>query len=175
MPQNDFREGTMKPHRRQFLHLAAGAAAFPAVSRIATAQTYPTRPIRLVVPSPPGGVLDFIARPLAQRLKPVLGSVFIENVSGGAGSLGSARVAHARPDGYTILLAATSPICHRGAAQESAAVRSHQGLGTDFGRGSWRHGHRRPSSRAGPNPQGIRGGDVARWTPVVNAIGLKID
>ena len=96
------------PHRRQFLHLAAGAAALPTVSRLARAQTYPTRPIRLVVPAPPGGVLDFIARPLAQRLKPVLGSVFIENVSGGAGSLGSARVAHARADGYTILLAGTS-------------------------------------------------------------------
>ena len=66
MPQNDFREGTMKPHRRQFLHLAAGATALPAISRIATAQTYPTRPIRLVVPAPPGGVLDFIAGPLAQ-------------------------------------------------------------------------------------------------------------
>ena len=97
----------MKLPRRQFLRLAAAAAALPAVSRIATAQTYPTRPIRLVVPFPPGGVVDFIARPLAQRLKPVLGTVFIENVGGGGGSLGSARVAHARPDGYTILMAGT--------------------------------------------------------------------
>ena len=107
--QSDSWVGSMKhPNRRQFLHLAVGAIALPATSRIATAQTYPTHPIRLVVPAPPGGVLDFIARPLAQRLKPVLGSVFIENVSGGAGSLGSARVAHTRPDGYTILLAGTS-------------------------------------------------------------------
>jgi tripartite-type tricarboxylate transporter receptor subunit TctC len=94
----------MKLPRRQFLCLAAAAAALPAASRTATGQTYPTRPIRLVVPFPPGGVNDFIARPLAQRLKPVLGSVFIENVGGGGGSLGSAAVAHARPDGYTILL-----------------------------------------------------------------------
>jgi tripartite-type tricarboxylate transporter receptor subunit TctC len=98
----------MKLPRRQFLRLAAAAAALPAVSRIATAQTYPTRPIRLVVPFPPGGVTDFIARPLAQRLKPVLGTVFIENIGGGGGSLGCATVAHARPDGYTILLAGTA-------------------------------------------------------------------
>ena len=98
----------MKRSRREALHLAAGAAALPAASRIAAAQTYPTRPIRLVVPFPPGGVSDFIVRPLAQRLKPVLGSVFIENVGGGGGSLGSAIVAHARPDGYTILLGGTS-------------------------------------------------------------------
>src|SRR6516165_1166481 len=98
----------MKLPRRQFLRLAAAAAALPAVSRIATAQTYPTRPIRLVVPFPPGGVVDFIARPLAQRLKPVLGTVFIENVGGGGGSLGSAAVAHARADGYTILMGGTT-------------------------------------------------------------------
>jgi tripartite-type tricarboxylate transporter receptor subunit TctC len=84
---------TMKLARGQFLHLAAGAAALPAASRLARAQTDPTRPIRLVAPSPPGGVVDFIARPLAQRLKPVLGTVFIENVGGGGGSLGSALVA----------------------------------------------------------------------------------
>jgi tripartite-type tricarboxylate transporter receptor subunit TctC len=98
----------MKLPRRQFLHLATCAAAFAAGSRAATAQTYPTRPIRLVVPFPPGGAVDFVARPLAQRLKSVLGSVFIENVGGGGGSLGAATVAHARPDGYTILVAGTS-------------------------------------------------------------------
>jgi tripartite-type tricarboxylate transporter receptor subunit TctC len=75
---------------------------------IALAQAYPTRPIRLVVPFPPGGVFDFIGRPLAERLKPVLGTVFIENVGGGGGTLGAATVAHARPDGYTILLGGTS-------------------------------------------------------------------
>jgi tripartite-type tricarboxylate transporter receptor subunit TctC len=98
----------MNLRRRQFLRLAAGAAALPTASRFAWAEAYPTRPIRLVVPFPPGGVTDFVGRPLAQRLRPVLGSVFIENIGGGGGSLGCATVAHARPDGYSILLAGTS-------------------------------------------------------------------
>ena len=97
----------MKLPRRKFLQLTAGTAALPAVSRLAAAQAYPTRPIRHVVPFPPGGATDFIGRPLAQRLKPLLGTVFIENIGGGAGSLGSATVARARPDGYTILLIGT--------------------------------------------------------------------
>jgi tripartite-type tricarboxylate transporter receptor subunit TctC len=90
------------------LHLAAGAAAFAGASRSAQAETYPARPIRLVVPFPPGGVFDFIGRPLAERLKPILGSVFVENVGGGGGTLGGAAVAHARPDGYSILLGGTT-------------------------------------------------------------------
>jgi len=93
-------------HRRQFLHLAASAAALPAISRFAWAQAYPTRPVRLVVPFPPGGVFDAIGRPLAEKLKPNLGTIVIENVGGGGGSLGVAAVARARPDGYTILLGA---------------------------------------------------------------------
>jgi tripartite-type tricarboxylate transporter receptor subunit TctC len=79
-----------------------------ATSRFARAETFPARPIRLVVPFPPGGVFDFIGRPLAERLKPVLGSVFVENVGGGGGTLGGAAVAHARADGYTMLLGGTT-------------------------------------------------------------------
>src|SRR6266702_8638746 len=98
----------MKILRRQFLHLAAGAAALPAVSRVARAQTYPSRPIRLVVPFPPGGGFDAIGRPWAERIKPLLGTMVIENQGGGGSSLGAAAVARARPDGYTILLGGSS-------------------------------------------------------------------
>src|SRR6266568_4292202 len=99
----------MKVPRRQFLHLAASAAALPALSRVASALDYPTRPIRLVVPFPPGGAADAIGRPWADRMKTRLGSVFIENIGGGGGSLGAAAVAHAHPDGYTLLLGGSVP------------------------------------------------------------------
>jgi tripartite-type tricarboxylate transporter receptor subunit TctC len=97
----------MKRLRRRFLYLAAGAAALAAVSPIARAQTYPTRPIRLVIPFPPGGAFDAVGRPLADKMKPLLGTVVVENIGGGGASLGAAAVARARPDGYTILLGGT--------------------------------------------------------------------
>jgi tripartite-type tricarboxylate transporter receptor subunit TctC len=97
----------MKHPRRRFLCLAAGAAALAAISPIARAQTYPTRPIRLVIPFPPGGAFDAVGRPLADKMKPLLGTVVIENIGGGGASLGAAAVARARPDGYTILLGGT--------------------------------------------------------------------
>jgi tripartite-type tricarboxylate transporter receptor subunit TctC len=75
--------------------------------RSAWTQTYPTRPIRLVVPFPPGGAFDAIGRPWADKMKPLLGTVVIENIGGGGASLGAAAVARARPDGYTILLGGT--------------------------------------------------------------------
>src|SRR5262245_500650 len=98
----------MKLPRRQFLHLAAGAAALPAVPRAAQAQTYPTRPIRLIIPFPPGGGTDAIARPWAEKVKGFLGTVVVENQGGAGGSNGTAAVARARPDGYTILAGGTS-------------------------------------------------------------------
>src|SRR5438093_6594971 len=97
----------MKFPRRQFLHLVAGAAALPAVSHIARAQAYPSRPIRLVIPFPPGGAFDAVGRPLADKMKPLLGTMVIENIGGGGSSLGAAQVARARNDGYTILLGGT--------------------------------------------------------------------
>src|SRR5262245_49446830 len=97
----------MKISRRRFLHLAAGAAALPAILRVAQAQAYPARPIRLVVPFPPGGAFDAVGRPWADRMKPLLGTVVIEDIGGGGSSLGAAAVARARPDGYTILLGGT--------------------------------------------------------------------
>src|SRR5262245_22419060 len=99
----------MKLPRRQFLYLAASAAALPAVSRTARAQTYPTRPIRLVVPFPPVGAFETLGWPWVEQGKPLLGTVIVENIGGGGSSLGAAAVARARPDGYTILLGGTLP------------------------------------------------------------------
>jgi tripartite-type tricarboxylate transporter receptor subunit TctC len=91
------------PHRRQFLHLAAGAATLPVVSRNAWAQTYPSRPIMMIVPLATGGSTDTIGRIMAEGMRTALGQpVIIENVSGAGGTIGVGRVARAAPDGYTI-------------------------------------------------------------------------
>lgn len=93
----------MQPLRRQFLRLAAGAIVLPAVSRFAWAQTYPARPITMVVPFAAGGPNDRIARIMAERMRVSLGQpVMIENIDGEAGSIGTRRAARAAPDGYTI-------------------------------------------------------------------------
>ena len=97
----------MRVPRRELLRLAGAAAALPAASRMARAQAYPTRPVRLVVPFPPGGAFDAVGRPWADKVKPLIGTVVIENIGGGGSSLGAAAVARARPDGYTILLGGT--------------------------------------------------------------------
>jgi tripartite-type tricarboxylate transporter receptor subunit TctC len=99
----------MKLPRRKFLHLGAGAVALPAASRIARAQAYPTRPVRLVVFFPPGGVGDILARLMGQWLSERLGQAFvIENRPGAGGNIGTEAVVRASPDGYTLLWA-TSP------------------------------------------------------------------
>src|SRR5215467_4942118 len=97
----------MKLPRRNFLHLVAGAAALSAVPRVARAQAYPTRPVRLIIPFAPGGLYDAVGPPWAERMMPLLGTIVIENIGGGGSSLGAAAVARARPDGYTILLGGT--------------------------------------------------------------------
>jgi tripartite-type tricarboxylate transporter receptor subunit TctC len=98
----------MKLPRRQFLHLAAGAAALPAVSRIARAQTYPSRPVTWVVFVPAGGAPDITARLIAQSLSRRLGqAVVIDNRPGAGGNLALQAVARASADGYTLLLVAT--------------------------------------------------------------------
>ncbi len=99
----------MKVPRRKFLHLAAGAAAFPAVSHVASADTYPTRPVRLIVPFPPGGGTDIISRLIGQWLSERLGQPFvIENRPGAATNIGTEVVVKAPQDGYTLLLVFSS-------------------------------------------------------------------
>jgi len=96
----------MKLGRRKFLHLAIGAAVSPAMLRLAHADTYPSKPIRLVVPVPPGGTFDIVARLVAQAVSERLNQqVVIENRGGAGTNIGTGFVAHAAPDGYTLLLA----------------------------------------------------------------------
>jgi tripartite-type tricarboxylate transporter receptor subunit TctC len=93
----------MKIERRGFLHLAAGALALPALSRIARAQAYPTRPITLIVPFAAGGGTDVVARIVGEHMSRTLGhQVIVENVPGAGGTTGSIRTMRANPDGHTI-------------------------------------------------------------------------
>jgi tripartite-type tricarboxylate transporter receptor subunit TctC len=95
----------MKLPRRNFLYLAAGAAALPAVSRIAAAQAYPSRPVRIIAGYPPGGSMDIHARLIGQWLSQRLGQPFVvENRPGAGGNVGSEAAARAAPDGYTLLM-----------------------------------------------------------------------
>ena len=97
----------MKLPRRRFLQLAAGAAAFPAVSRVACAQAYPSRPVRMIIGYPPGGSADITARLTGQWLSERLGQpVVIESRPGAATNLATEAVVRAPPDGYTLLLVA---------------------------------------------------------------------
>jgi len=95
----------MKIPRRHFLQLVAGLTALPALSRMANAQAFPSRPITLVVPYPAGGPVDLVARILAEPLRLALGkAVTVENVTGGSGNIGVGRVARAAPNGYTLVV-----------------------------------------------------------------------
>jgi tripartite-type tricarboxylate transporter receptor subunit TctC len=99
----------MKLPRRKFLYLAAGAAALPVVSRIAWAQAYPARPVRIIVGATAGGGFDIVARPMGQWLSERLGQPFlIENRPGAGSNIGTEAVVRAPPDGYTLLLASAA-------------------------------------------------------------------
>ena len=102
----------MKLPRRNFLHLAAGAAALPAVSRIAWAQAYPARPVRIIVGFTAGGAPDIVARLMGQWLSERLGQQFvIDNRPGAGGNIGTEAVVRAPADGYTLLMVGG---CERG-------------------------------------------------------------
>jgi tripartite-type tricarboxylate transporter receptor subunit TctC len=106
----------MKLPRRQFLHLTAVAAALPTVSPLAWAQGYPSHPVTMVVAAPAGGGSDAVGRVVAEGMRGSLGQpIIIQNVSGADGSVGTGRVARARPDGYTIQLGITSTHMMNGA------------------------------------------------------------
>ena len=93
------------PHRRKFLHLVAGAAALPALSRIAGAQGYPTRPVRFIVPVAAGGSTDVAARAIGEYLSRTFGmQVYVENRAGAGGVIGIEAAARSAPDGYTVLI-----------------------------------------------------------------------
>ena len=99
----------MKLPRRKFLHLAAGAAALPAVSRFTWAQAYPSRPVRIIVPFPAGLATDTIARLMGQSLSERLAQPFvIENRTGAGGNIGTEIGVRAPPDGYTLLMVITA-------------------------------------------------------------------
>ena len=96
--------------RRDLLTLGAAALAARGLSASTAraASGYPKRPVRLIIPFPPGGGFDAIGRPWADRIKPLLGTIVVENQGGGGSSLGAATVAHSSPDGYTLLLGGSS-------------------------------------------------------------------
>jgi tripartite-type tricarboxylate transporter receptor subunit TctC len=101
----------MKLPRRKLLRLAAGVAVFPAISRIARAQAYPARPVRVIVPFAPGGPTDVCARLIAQKLSEQLGKQFyVENVPGAGGNIGTGQAAKAKADGYSILFTVNSHV-----------------------------------------------------------------
>ena len=115
----------MQLPRRRFLQLTAGAAALPAVSRSASAQAYPTRPITIVVAYAAGGTTDIISRVLAERMRMTLGqAVVVENVTGAGGTLGAARAARAAPDGYTICVSQNGTHVVAGATYPKPPIRS---------------------------------------------------
>src|ERR1700739_295299 len=104
----------MRPPRRRFLRLAAAFAALPALPEVARAQSYPTRPVRVIVPYSPGGPTDVCARLIAQKLSERLGRQFyVEDITGAGGNIGTGQAARTAPDGYTILITVNSYVINQ--------------------------------------------------------------
>src|SRR5262245_62773930 len=104
-------EGVMSPARRRLLFLAGVVVADLATPSVVWAQAYPLHPVRVIVPFPPGGATDIVARPIVQELSKRLGQPFlVENVAGASGNIGNAKAAKAAPDGYTLLFAYSSHV-----------------------------------------------------------------
>jgi tripartite-type tricarboxylate transporter receptor subunit TctC len=102
----------MKLERRKFLHLAAGAAGLPTLPRMALAQAYPARPIKLIVAFPAGGPADTMGRMVAQAMSSKIGQpVVVENVGGAGGTIALRMMTTASPDGYTLLVNSGGPFC----------------------------------------------------------------
>src|SRR5258708_38695481 len=115
----------MKLPRRKFLRPAAGAAVLPAVARIAAAQTYPTRPVRLVVGFAAGQAIDILARLIAQSLSERFGQQFIvENRPGGGGNIATEAVVRAPPDGYTLLAVGSNNMINATLYESSISILS---------------------------------------------------
>ena len=113
------------PHRRQFLHLAAGAAALPSVSRIARAQDRPSRPVRIIVGFTAGSATDITARLFAQKLNEAWKTpVTVENIPGAGGSVGAERAAKSAPDGSTLYWGANGAMTINPSLQPSPRLRS---------------------------------------------------
>src|SRR6516162_6624143 len=138
----------MKLSRRQSLHLATTAAALPVLSRIAQAQAYPTRPVRIIVGFAPGGGTDVLARIFGQWLSERLGRPFlIENRAGAGGNIATEAAVNARPDGYTLLMAGPNDgedycrvhrLCQGQSGQDQHGIRRHREPGTgSWARSSW--------------------------------------
>jgi tripartite-type tricarboxylate transporter receptor subunit TctC len=122
----------MKLPRRNFLHLAAGAAALPTVSRVAWAQAYPTRPVRIIVGFAPGGTGDIIARLIGQWLSERLGQQFvIENRPGAGTNIATEAVVRAPADGYTLLLVTAANAINTTFGENDGRPASHRHDDTD--------------------------------------------